>query len=180
MARKSALVLFSGGQDSTCIAALVAKFHNKISAYTASFESSDQKHCNLNEDSEIAKKTAIYHKLNINKVKIKSSDIPNIMIDLFSKIDQPILDPALIVSYKLSQEAKKDNIKVILSGLGGDELFYGYPRYHSKLRKLISVLTFSEFIAKYLLKLNFLPINLLEKLARIASTELDISISTIP
>ena len=171
-------IFLSGGQDSTCIASLVSKFHDNISAYTASFIPTDPKFLYLNEDSKKAKQTAKFHNLKIKEVEVKSFDVPDLMVDLFSKIDQPIIDPALIVSYRLALEAKKDHTKVILSGLGGDELFYGYSRYHSKYRKLFSILTIARLIAKYILKINFLPINILEKIARIASLELDMSIST--
>lgn len=51
--------------------------------------------------------------------------------------DEPILDGSMYAHYKLCQLAKKNKIKVLLSGAGGDELFGGYGShinsYHSTL-----------------------------------------------
>lgn len=51
--------------------------------------------------------------------------------------DEPILDGSMYAHYKLCALAKENNIKVLLSGSGGDELFGGYSShlnaYHSTL-----------------------------------------------
>lgn len=51
--------------------------------------------------------------------------------------DEPILDGSMYAHYKLCALAKENNIKVLLSGAGGDELFGGYSShinaYHSTL-----------------------------------------------
>ena len=43
-------------------------------------------------------------------------------------LDEPLADPALVPTFLLSQIAR-DDVKVVLVGEGGDELFAGYPTY---------------------------------------------------
>jgi asparagine synthase (glutamine-hydrolysing) len=43
--------------------------------------------------------------------------------------EELIADYTFIVSETISQEAKRKGLKVMLSGMGGDEVFLGYPRY---------------------------------------------------
>ena len=42
-------------------------------------------------------------------------------------LDEPVADPAAISSFLICKEARKQNIKVLMSGQGGDEVFCGYP-----------------------------------------------------
>ena len=43
-------------------------------------------------------------------------------------LEEPLADPAAISTYLICREAGRD-MKVMLSGMGGDEIFAGYPRY---------------------------------------------------
>ena len=49
---------------------------------------------------------------------------------ILKNMDEPSADTALIPSYLISEKAKRDNIKVLLSGAGGDEVFAGYSRHY--------------------------------------------------
>lgn len=54
------------------------------------------------------------------------------MVELFEEmiyyLDEPIADPAVIPAYLLAREASDMDIRVMLSGMGGDEIFAGYRR----------------------------------------------------
>lgn len=49
---------------------------------------------------------------------------------------QPVADMSILFTAKIAAAAQADNCKVLLSGVGGDEIFFGYNRYRSKCRKL--------------------------------------------
>ena len=49
-------------------------------------------------------------------------------------MDQPISDSAGIPSCLQSDAAKKNNLKVIMSGAGADEIFGGYSRYYKNIK----------------------------------------------
>ena len=53
------------------------------------------------------------------------------------QLDEPLADPAALNVLYISQLARKQGIKVLLSGAGGDELFGGYLRYFQNFRNFI-------------------------------------------
>ena len=55
-------------------------------------------------------------------------DVVSLLPRLLWHMDEPIADTAFITTYLVSEFARRD-VKVILSGVGGDELFGGYRRY---------------------------------------------------
>jgi len=55
-------------------------------------------------------------------------DVVSLMPRLLWHMDEPVADTAFITTYLVSEFARRD-VKVILSGVGGDELFGGYRRY---------------------------------------------------
>ena len=55
-------------------------------------------------------------------------DVVRLLPKLLWHMDEPIADSAFVTTYLVSEFARKD-VKVILSGVGGDELFGGYRRY---------------------------------------------------
>lgn len=54
------------------------------------------------------------------------------MLDVYRQMtyhmDEPIADPAIIPAYLLAEEASERGVRVMLSGMGGDEIFAGYRR----------------------------------------------------
>ena len=55
-------------------------------------------------------------------------DVVALLPKLLWHMDEPLSDTAFITTYLVSAFARED-VKVILSGVGGDELFGGYRRY---------------------------------------------------
>ena len=79
------------------------------------------------EDEKYANYLANLHSFDHNQIEIK----PNIVEDLpkiVHMLDEPIGDPASINTYLICKAARKKGIKVLLSGMGADEIFFGYRR----------------------------------------------------
>ena len=86
---------------------------------------------------KIIKFEAIYNsKEKITKFKknITTKLVFNRISDYVDSLDQPLSDSAGIPSFILSEAAKKNKIKVIMSGAGADEIFGGYQRYYKNLK----------------------------------------------
>ena len=65
---------------------------------------------------------------NHNKIKVGKSEILSSIKEALDIYDSPSLDG--INSYLVSKKIKETGIRVALSGLGGDEIFAGYPQFH--------------------------------------------------
>jgi asparagine synthase (glutamine-hydrolysing) len=80
---------------------------------------------------ETAQATAIAHALSFKhqnlKIQLDRSALLAELDDLIDAMDQPSVDG--INTYFISQAAKRNGMKVALSGLGGDEIFGGYPLF---------------------------------------------------
>ena len=122
----------SGGLDSSIITAVAQKENKNISTYTISRNKTDQRIEQMPDDELYAKELAQKIGCSFNEIKIN----PNI-IDILPKIvktlDEPIGDPAAINTYLMCKEAKEKGVKVILSGMGSDEIFFGYRRQKANL-----------------------------------------------
>ena len=141
----------SGGIDSSLIVALMQKVSGKqVNTYSISFD--DKRY----DESEYAESVAEYLGTNHHTRKITSEDLLNTVKKIPKIYDEPFSDSSQIPSYLVSQFASND-VKVILTGDGADELFGGYNRY-----------TLTD---KYWLKIKNKPI-LLRKILKSMSTKL--------
>ena len=119
----------SGGVDSSSIVALMDKQSGgrKVSTYTVGIEQKDLRYDIIPDDSVWARRVGKlfntdYHELTLTP---KVSDL---LPRLVRHLDEPIADPAVITSYLVSKAAR-ETLTVLLSGVGGDEVFAGYPRH---------------------------------------------------
>lgn len=121
-------ILFSGGVDSTLIAKVCKKQKSNFICYTAALKEKGLKQA---EDLEYAKKAA--KKLNL-KLKVKTINL-NETETYIKKILKILKEPDVVKVgvalpfYIAFELAKKDNINIIFSGLGSEELFAGYERH---------------------------------------------------
>ncbi len=109
----------SGGIDSTLIASIASDIHNGIKAFTIHTRGSDPARVRN------AKANAETHKMDHVVKNISEDDMLNSIDDVFRTDEEPFCD--LDPMYFISRFVSADKTKVVLSGLGGDELFAGYP-----------------------------------------------------
>ncbi len=120
----------SGGLDSTSIVAFAKDLYspNKLQTYTIDFQDTNNKNQIRSEDIFYAKKAAEHLDIDLNILKVNPKMITDIK-EMIYFLDEPQADPAAINTMLISQYARKNNIKVLLSGAGGDDIFTGYRRH---------------------------------------------------
>ena len=123
-------VFLSGGIDSTIIALLAKRYNKNIQAYT-SFFTPREKFAKFNIDLNFAERVCKDFDIKLNKVEINedNKNQKNELINSIKNLDEPISNLNFFNSYLQSQNAKRDDCKVILTGDGADEIFGGYERY---------------------------------------------------
>ncbi|HEY9405206.1 MAG TPA: asparagine synthase (glutamine-hydrolyzing) [Pyrinomonadaceae bacterium] len=118
----------SGGVDSSSIVALMNRHSDgrRICTYTVGIEQEDLRYDIIPDDARWARQVGKlldteYHELMLQP------DVCDLLPKLVRHMDEPVADPAVITSYLVSRAAR-ENLTVLLSGVGGDEVFAGYPR----------------------------------------------------
>jgi asparagine synthase (glutamine-hydrolysing) len=114
----------SGGIDSSAIVATMHRLGvGKISTYAIGFGGRDAFHNELEKAAEVARLFETDH----HEILVEP-DVAQLMFPLVEHLDEPVTDTSFIVTYLVSRLAR-ESVTVILSGLGGDEVFAGYRRY---------------------------------------------------
>ena len=122
----------SGGLDSSLISVLAKKSNDHLSTYTIGTEDKDKKGESMPDDEKYANMLAEMFHLDHNVIKI-SPDILKDLPAMVRSLDEPIGDPAAINTYLICKAAKEKGVKVLLSGMGADEIFFGYRRQKATL-----------------------------------------------
>jgi len=122
-------LFLSGGIDSSVVLALMARTNDRpVRTYTVGFSGTgvpdERAHAR-----EVARLVGAEH----TEVEFDEEDFWTLLPRIVADMDDPAADYAILPSWKLARVASKD-LKVVLSGEGGDELFAGYGRYRSLSR----------------------------------------------
>lgn len=142
--------LLSGGLDSSAITYEMKQNLQNLNILSAI--SSDEKY---SEEKFI---DIVAEHLNVKPIKVNLDDNPSQIFNLMEKViwhnDEPIPSFSVIAHYLLMEQSNNNNIKVILSGQGADELLGGYQKYYIyyilELLKSKSYLKFSKELFNYL------------------------------
>ena len=118
----------SGGLDSSLITALAADREPSIEAYTITFRPEDQRLEAMPDDAVYARKMAAHLGIRLHEIEI-SPDVVDMLPRVVDILDEPIGDPAAINTVLMCQAARETGVKVLLSGMGADELFGGYRKH---------------------------------------------------
>ena len=116
----------SGGIDSSAVVAFMAAHSDRpVKTYSIGFSGGDAEayYNELPYARQIAQRFHTDH----HEILVRP-DVVSLLPRLLWHMDEPIADTAFITTYLVSEFARRD-VTVILSGVGGDELFGGYRRY---------------------------------------------------
>jgi asparagine synthase (glutamine-hydrolysing) len=118
----------SGGLDSSIVTVLAHHANRGVDAYTITFRAADQRLEAMPDDAVYARKVAHRYGINLHEIEI-SPDIVELLPRMVDVLDEPIGDPAAINTLLMCEAARERGVKVILSGIGADELFGGYRKH---------------------------------------------------
>jgi len=118
----------SGGLDSSIVTVLAHQAEGEVDAYTITFRPEDQRLEAMPDDAIYARKVAARFGIDLHEIEI-SPDIVNLLPRMVDVLDEPIGDAAAINTLLMCEAARERGVKVILSGMGADELFGGYRKH---------------------------------------------------
>ncbi len=121
-------VLLSGGIDSGLVLHYAAQAAEGLQAYTAGF-------VGFGDDGEefgVTAAAAAAYGVPLHRVEITAQDAERHLLALCYEVDEPNGDPTALPLRAVSERAAQD-VPVVLSGEGADELFAGYPGYYEPL-----------------------------------------------
>ena len=128
-------IFLSGGIDSTALVALArASGHERIETFSIGVDDARM------DETAAAEQTAKFFGTNHHTLRLDAEQGQLLFAKFLGAMDQPTIDG--LNTYAVSSFAQKNGMKVVLSGLGGDELFGGYksfevvPRLHALSRAM--------------------------------------------
>jgi asparagine synthase (glutamine-hydrolysing) len=122
----------SGGLDSSAVTASMAQvLDTPLHTYTITFPAKYRVGEKTLDDPAVARRVAekygcVHHEI------VVEPKVTELLPQLAWHMDEPIADPAAVMAYLVCRKAR-EQVTVLLSGIGGDEVFAGY-RKHSAHR----------------------------------------------
>lgn len=126
--------LLSGGVDSSAIVAAMCRATDpsNITTFCATVTRPDGGTDNFGDDQHHARLVAKH--LGVRLVEVATdTDLVAALPDMVWQLDEPTADFAALQTQLLARAARDSGIKVLLSGVGGDDLFTGYGRHTAAL-----------------------------------------------
>ena len=126
--------LLSGGVDSSAIVASMCEATDpkNITTFSAAVDAKNLEEDNFGEDEKFAGEMA--HSLGVKLIKVPmAANLIDELPAMVWSLDEPTADFAAIQTQILARAARQNGIKVLLSGIGGDDLFTGYGRHTAAL-----------------------------------------------
>lgn len=118
----------SGGLDSSTIIALMTGVATQqVTTYTFGFKQEDLRYDILEDDVKYARIVGRKFQTDYHEQYLEPQ-VMELLPKLVYHMDEPVADPAIITSYLICRTAR-ERLTVLLSGMGGDEVFAGYPRH---------------------------------------------------
>ena len=124
-------LFYSGGIDSSII---LTETRSRIAPFTVRSSEDDYQEAGMTSDYSYALKIAEHLNLNINTIDLSNKETTNNdFLKLIEEVavgnEELMADFTFQSSKLLSQKVRDQGYIVMLSGMGADEIFAGYPRY---------------------------------------------------
>ncbi|MEY2490046.1 MAG: hypothetical protein QOC70_1988 [Verrucomicrobiota bacterium] len=122
----------SGGIDSSIVTAVAAqKLEKKLQTFSVGFDLAEF------DETVVAQEVAERYRTEHHRIQLSEEEVIHSVTEAVAKLDLPSVDA--INTYIVSRAVAAHGVKVALSGLGGDELFGGYPSFRDVPRlKLVA------------------------------------------
>jgi asparagine synthase (glutamine-hydrolysing) len=122
----------SGGLDSSSIVALAQRKigGRKLQCFTIGFKGEEAQIEGMATDLYYARRVADHVGVDLHTIWVGSEMVDELPRMIFH-LDEPQADPAPINALFISRLAREHDIKVLLSGAGGDDIFTGYRRHYA-------------------------------------------------
>jgi len=122
-------MFLSGGIDSATLITLMSRLNSEpVRAYTAGFDApgaaDEREHA-----AAVAKAVGARHE----SIEVTEAMVWEHLPEIVACMDDPAADYAIIPTWFLARRAHQD-VKVVLTGEGGDEIFAGYDRYRKAIK----------------------------------------------
>jgi asparagine synthase (glutamine-hydrolysing) len=147
-------VFLSGGLDSSCITALVAKFH-KAPVHTFSIHFGAECPNELEFSSLVASHCQTQHHI----LEITFKDMWSRLPETMAYLDDPIGDPLTVPNLLLGQLAR-ESVEVVLNGEGGDPCFGGPKNQPMLINSLYGSVTNQDALQAYLISFQKCAVDL--------------------
>ena len=123
-------MFLSGGVDSSVLLALMSELNDQpVHAFTAGFVGAS-----VGDERAHARAVADAAGAVTVDISIGSDAFWRDMPRIAGAMDDPTADYAVVPTFLLAEAVRREGLKVVLTGEGGDELFAGYGRYRSATR----------------------------------------------
>lgn len=123
-------MFLSGGVDSSVLLSLMAELNDQpVHAFTAGFLGTS-----VGDERDHARAVAKAAGAHTVDIAIGADDFWRDLPRIAGAMDDPTADYAIVPTFLLAESVRREGLKVVLTGEGGDELFAGYGRYRSATR----------------------------------------------
>ena len=123
-------VLLSGGIDSSAVAAFAQETGKEIHVISAGYKGAHRQ-----DERAVAKRFAAERGLIYHEIELDANDFKSLFDEYMDRMDEPNCDVSAMSQYALYKKSRELGFKVLLSGIGGDELFYGYAAHNKTVQR---------------------------------------------
>jgi len=119
----------SGGLDSSAVVAFAREHASKLHCFTIRQVGGAEQ--GVTDDLPYAERVARHLGVELHTVEIEAGRMAGDLERMVSQLDEPLADPAPLNVLYICELARRNGMKVLLSGAGGDDIFTGYRRHRA-------------------------------------------------